>query len=573
VSGDALELSGELELGELLGEGATSVVVAAVVRATGAPVAVKRLRPEHLRDAALKARLLREARAVARLEHPNIVGVHAYGLDRGGAAYVVMERVSGAPLGSGWLTPPTWVELSQVFAQVLSALAVAHAAGVVHRDIKPANVLVGRDSVGQPVVKLLDFGWADVHGSEDDDLTGTQRRVIGTPVYMSPEAAMGDVSPGPAADLYGVGVMMWEVVTGAPPFVEASEAATILAHLNQPLPLLRPRVGLNVPPGLETWLKRSLEKAPDARWRSAAEARDALGALDALGVPSSADQGARAPERDLVSLPGPMGALARALSRLDGEFDFSDVQQQAVELGWDAVTLEVELESLVEMDLLELTPRGAWRFVDREAHRTLRRALGIERARQGEMFARRRAGDAALPAYQDAAALLERAGDLLGAASALRGFADLCRASDPSAATDAYQRAAALFDAEGDPFHAGVCAVQLGRIASDASAWARARGDLSAALERFALYDDPTRTAVVQVMLARAACAMKDAAALDAALDAALALDRAAPLRTSTWATSLEGLAQQCLEVGDAARAARVFALAASARARLRAGT
>jgi len=563
VTAGGLALEAAFELGEVLGEGATARVVAASARTTGAQVAIKRLKPECARDAALQARLLREARAVARLEHPNIVEVLAFGIDRGGCAYVVMERVMGAPLGAGWSTPPAWVEVAQVFAQVLSALQVAHAAGIVHRDMKPANVLVGRDSTGRPRVKLLDFGSAHVDGPEDDDLTGTQRQVIGTPVYMSPEAATGDTALGPAADLYGVGVMMWEVVSGAPPFVEASEAATILAHLNQPLPPLRPRRGLEVPPGLAGWLTRLLEKAPEARWASAGEALAALQALtrEAHVAPST--------RREVATLPALTLSLARALSRLSAQFSFADATRQAVELGLDAVALEVELERLVERDMLQVTPRGTWRFESEEAQRVLRRGLGAEQARRGVALAQARALNAAMNAYRDAAALLESAGDLLGAASALRGLGDACRGPEPATATEAYHRAVALFDAEGDAFQAGVCHVQLGRMALDTSNWARAREALRAALERFALYDDPTRTAVVQVMLARTACALGDSITLDAALEAALALDRAAPLRTSAWAASLEALALQCGEVGDSVRASRVATLAASARARL----
>ena len=492
MSSGARDLDAAYILGEVLGEGATARVVAALDRSTGARVAIKRLKPEYARDASQQAQLLREARVVARLDHPNIVVVLAAGMDAAGSACVVMERIDGAPLGACWTALPEWREIEQVFSQVLSALDVAHTAGVVHRDLKPANVLVGRDGAGALRAKLLDFGCAHLDGPEDDDLTGAERRVIGTPVYMSPEAATGDAAAEPAADLYGVGVMMWEVVSGAPPFVGASEAATIMAHLNQPLPPLRPRAGLEVPEGFEGWLARLLEKAPEARWPSASIALATLRALtNAVDSPAPT-------RRDAAPLPAITVSLARALSRIAGELSFGDVALAAAGLGFDAVALEIELERLVELGVLEVTRRGTFSFANDEA----------------------------------------------------------------------YRDAVALSDTEGDALQAGVWHVQLARCAFDATQWISARAHLGAALERFSLCDDPAWTAVVHVMLARAACASGDSAALDASLDAALAIDRRTPLRVNAWAAGLEALALQCAAAGDTVRAARVATIAATVRAR-----
>jgi tRNA A-37 threonylcarbamoyl transferase component Bud32 len=523
LSSGAWDLDAAYILGETLGEGATARVVAALDRSTGVRVAIKRLKPEYARDAVQQARLLREARVVARLDHPNIVVVLAAGMDAAGSACVVMERIDGAPLGACWTALPGWREIEQVFSQVLSALDVVHTAGVVHRDVKPANVLVGRDGAGAPHAKLLDFGCAHLDSPEEDDLTGAERRVIGTPIYMSPEAATGDAAAVPAADLYGVGVMMWEVVSGAPPFVGASEAATIMAHLNQPLPPLRPRAGLEVPQGFEGWLARLLEKAPEARWPSASIALATLRSLT-----NAADYPAPT-RRDAEPMPALTASLARALSQSAGELSFGDVALAAAGLGFDAVALEVELERLVELGVLEVTRRGTFGFVNDEARRALRRGLGRERARAGE---------------------------------------SLARAGASSAAVEAYRDAVALFDTEGDALQAGMCHVQLARWAFDATQWVSARAHLGAALERFSLCEDSARTAVVQVMLARAACASGDSAALDASLDAALAIDRRTPLRMNAWAAGLEALALQCATAGDTVRAARVATIAAAARAR-----
>lgn len=238
---------------ELLGEGGMARVYRGVDEATGREVALK---VPHATSPELETRFLREAHAAMSLNHPNIV--RALGLADGPA--LVLELVRGESLRQriqreGRLPVP---EAVRILREVLQALAYAHLRGVVHRDVSARNVLL--DETGR--VRLTDFGIARV--AEDQTLTRT-REVMGSARYLAPEQARGD-SVGPETDLYAVGVLGYEMLTGQPPFPGDNPVQVALKHLNDsPPPLARE----GVPAHVEATLLRALAKDPRDRFDSA----------------------------------------------------------------------------------------------------------------------------------------------------------------------------------------------------------------------------------------------------------------------------------------------------------------
>jgi serine/threonine-protein kinase len=269
------------ELEELVGSGGMSTVFRARDVQLDRRVAIKILHERYVDDPEYLARFRSEARAVARLSHPNIVTVIDRG-DDGGRQYIVFEHVEGENLKelvqrTGRL--PVRGALQLVLA-VADGLAFAHERGLVHRDVKPQNVLVSLDGE----VKVTDFGIArslDVeHGVTQ---TGT---VLGTSEYLAPEQASGKpVSP--ATDVYSLGVVLWELLAGDVPFVGENFVAVALRHLNEPPPSLRERRP-DVSPRLEAAVDRALAKDPAARFPSmAALARELRACLaEAEGEPA-----------------------------------------------------------------------------------------------------------------------------------------------------------------------------------------------------------------------------------------------------------------------------------------------
>ena len=264
-------LDGRYQLGSLLGVGGMASVYLATDRVLERQVAVKVLRPSDVQDPLFVERFRCEARAAARLSHPNIVAVFDSGSDAE-QPYLVMEYVPGESLAQllhrqGRLAPRRAVELA---IQVCADLAAAHAQGLVHRDIKPANVLVGPD-VG---VKVADFGI--VKASASTTLTGTGT-VLGTAAYLSPEQAQG----GPVdarSDLYGLGCVLYELVCGSPPFgsgVDRSPVAIATRHVSEP-PEPPSARNPQVDPALQAVVLTALAKDPAQRYQSAIEMHHAL---------------------------------------------------------------------------------------------------------------------------------------------------------------------------------------------------------------------------------------------------------------------------------------------------------
>jgi tRNA A-37 threonylcarbamoyl transferase component Bud32 len=242
-------------------------------------VAVKVLHPHLAVDQVFQERFRREAIAAARLSHPNVVATFDAGTAANGTAYIVMELVRGTTLrefmaGRGRLAPELAIGIA---IQIADALRHAHAAGLVHRDIKPANVLLWQSDSGTiPQVKVTDFGIAKAAEGMGLDLTGTGM-VLGTPKYLSPEQVEGR-EPDARADLYALGVVLFEMLTGDPPFAGPTDIAVALARLNQPAPRLADRLR-GVPPDLDRLVTALMAIDTATRPPSAAAVRQALAAI------------------------------------------------------------------------------------------------------------------------------------------------------------------------------------------------------------------------------------------------------------------------------------------------------
>ena len=239
----AAVLSGRYELSHLVARGGMAEVYRAHDRLLDRPVALKVLFPELSVDRAFVERFRREAQAAANLSHPNIVPVFDWGEDNG-TYFIVMEFIDGRPLSSILRTagPMHPDRAAEIGADVAIALAYAHRHGVIHRDVKPGNVLITEDGI----VKVTDFGIARAINTEES-LTQTGA-VMGTATYFSPEQAEG-MGVDARSDIYSLGVVLFEMVTGRPPFMGDTPVAVASKHVartrrrprDQPLGAPRPR--------------------------------------------------------------------------------------------------------------------------------------------------------------------------------------------------------------------------------------------------------------------------------------------------------------------------------------------
>lgn len=246
-------------------------------------VAIKTLDPALAEDDAVRVRFRREAIAAAAVAHPSIVATYDTGEDDG-VAYIVMELVEGATLRQaidlhGALPP---ARAADIASQVADALAAAHSRGLVHRDVKPSNVLVQLDGRA----KVMDFGIAKAADQGHEDLTRAGN-VMGTARYVAPEQLEGTVVD-ERADVYSLGLVLYEMLVGQPPFGADTELATAVARLSAPAPRVldaRP----TIPPGLAHIVDRALEREPDRRWPNAAAMRDALAPFRVAAPDRTAD--------------------------------------------------------------------------------------------------------------------------------------------------------------------------------------------------------------------------------------------------------------------------------------------
>ena len=297
------------EVGRLLGSGGMAEVYEGRDRLLARQVAIKVPLPEYAHDPAFQQRFRREAQAAASLSNPGIVAVYDTGMQNG-TPFIVMEFVGGRTLketilADGPLYPDRAAEIA---ADVCSALAAAHARGLVHRDVKPPNVMLTHGGR----VKLMDLGIARADAAESVTQTGAHTAMVGTALYLSPEQAQGQPVD-PRSDLYSLGCCLYEMLTGSVPFRGATPVAVLYRHVREdPAPprLLNP----DVPAALEAVCLKALAKRPEDRYQTAAEMREDLERARAGGrVQAGRAGGPAAAAMATTVLPPPAGVDPTAM--------------------------------------------------------------------------------------------------------------------------------------------------------------------------------------------------------------------------------------------------------------------
>ena len=276
-------VAGKYEVKGVLGEGGTGIVYDAIKKDDGTPVALKVMHERLAGDRQIRGRFQREAAILRRLEGPNVCAILDFGEvepregeSESSRLYIAMPKILGEPLSTIVQRGPLSVDRAlDVMIEVLAALSSAHAQGVIHRDLKPANVLI--DGAGKAIVG--DFGMSKIvtgTGTGTTNLTA-HNMLFGTPEYMSPEQARGDELD-PRCDVYAAGVMLYELLSGGPPFTGETPLSVLTAHLTGDLvpPSKRPGTQGRVTPALEAVVLKALARDPNERYASAAELAEAI---------------------------------------------------------------------------------------------------------------------------------------------------------------------------------------------------------------------------------------------------------------------------------------------------------
>ncbi len=267
-------------LEEIIGQGGIGVVYKAKHTLMNRIVAIKMLRSESLRDERNRQRFQQEAQAISSMNHPNIVSVFDFGFTPDNSAFLVMDYLDGKDLDTliqeqGYLTPE---EVVPIFTQICDAMTRTHEQGIIHRDLKPGNIIVVKKDGAKPEAKLVDFGMVKFEtqtGRQAQALTQAGE-VFGSPYYMSPEQCTG-LKLDARSDIYSMGVLMYEAVTGRPPFLAANMAEMAQMHLyEKPDPIGAVINDSEFPQLMENIIFKSLEKNVNDRYQSSEELKQAL---------------------------------------------------------------------------------------------------------------------------------------------------------------------------------------------------------------------------------------------------------------------------------------------------------
>ncbi|HVH42463.1 MAG TPA: protein kinase [Labilithrix sp.] len=295
-------VAGKFVVEQWLGGGAMGAVYRARDDSLDRKVALKVMHPSVAVDPTFVGRFHREARAASRLDHPNSMRVIEFGEEPDGLLYIAMEYLEGRDLykviHQDWPLPEA--RIADILMKALAAIAVAHDMGVIHRDLKPDNIMIldRKDDEGHDIVKVCDFGIAKITETEDGSpgagpktagiKVTTAGLVVGTPEYMSPEQARGEKLDS-RSDLYSLGIILYQLLTGRTPFLADTPLAVVLKHITeepQPPNTIYP----DVHKGLEAVCMRALAKTKEGRFQSARDMRAAIkAAIDGRPLPASTD--------------------------------------------------------------------------------------------------------------------------------------------------------------------------------------------------------------------------------------------------------------------------------------------
>jgi serine/threonine protein kinase len=306
-----------------LGAGGMGIVYQGVDVMLEREVAIKKLRSEFSRSAEVAERFRREAKIQARLNHPNLAHLYSF-FKEGEAFYIVMEFVNGIPLSR--LYPMSWQRALPIFRQILDSLEYAHSLGVLHRDIKPDNIMVSP----RGDVKVMDFGIAHVLGSVRQT---REKSIVGTLEYVCPEQIAGKAIS-PRSDIYSLGILLFELISGGLPFESQAEFELLRHHLETPPPRLSTRVP-DIPEFLDEAVERAMSKSPEDRFASCRAMAEVLrqGAPEVFSAPPESfspqnrgDEVGRCASRVEALLAG--GEMDLARSVLERALaDYPDAQQ------------------------------------------------------------------------------------------------------------------------------------------------------------------------------------------------------------------------------------------------------
>jgi serine/threonine protein kinase len=269
-------LGDRFEVGPALGEGGHACVYRGIDRSNGAPVALKVLRRELLRDPVMRKRFEREGEVLSALRHPHVVGFIASGSEP--TLWMALEFISGPTLDATLKAQKRFAPkvAVQIMLPLIDGLAHAHASGIAHRDLKPSNVAFAQNAAGQWAPMLLDFGLSKTTSAAAKDLRLTNEgETVGTPAYMAPELLRSDEGGNARSDVWSLGVMLFEMCTGTLPYRSESVWVMLMAILTSDAPKMESR-GVSVDPTLEFIVLQCLQREPNERFTDAAALKNAL---------------------------------------------------------------------------------------------------------------------------------------------------------------------------------------------------------------------------------------------------------------------------------------------------------